>query len=160
MLPVPSSAERPEIETAIDYFLFGSGRPFSLLDDPFFRNMVHALRPGFKLAHSNHFRDVVLKRIHLELKAKVETRLSRSKALTLCADDSEDARNIGLTNVIALSPTPYLIGSLPKNEVKRGGADAQVKKLLPMSWLRERALQSPSSATQKTKCKQLKDNES
>ena len=35
---IPANAEQKGIERAIGFFLFASGRPFSLLDDPFFRN--------------------------------------------------------------------------------------------------------------------------
>ena len=106
---VPSNNEHAAIEKAIGWFLFGSGRPFSLMEDPFFRNMIHTLRPGFELRHTDHYRDKILNQVHAELTAKVETRLAQAKVITWSCDDSEDVRKIGLANVIALTPAPCLV---------------------------------------------------
>ena len=130
--PTPSKAESDAIEKAIGFFLFGSGRPFALMDDCFFRNMVQTLRPGYVLKHSDHHRDKVLPYVHALVNTKVEQRISRAPCVTWSADDSEDARRIGVSNIIACTPQPYLVASLPKTEVERGSSQKLAAKLLPI----------------------------
>jgi hypothetical protein len=55
LLPVPNSSEEQKINEAIALFMYASGRPFSLADDVFFKNMIQTLRPGFHLRGDDYF---------------------------------------------------------------------------------------------------------
>ena len=150
-IPLPTISEEKQIEHAVALFLHGSGRAFSYPDDPLFRNMVCKLRPGFHLKGSDFCGGKMIDEIDDKINGPnglMEQQLKRAKVLTASADDSEDMRNLGLTNVIMLSPTPCLVGAIRKDEVKRGGGEATAAKILPHMEAREQKVAAFMSDTE------------
>ena len=61
----------------------------------------------------------------------MEEQLNKAEHLVCTTDDSEDVRSCGVTNVLMLTPNPYLVACKAKVDIKRGNAQKIADDLMP-----------------------------
>ena len=85
--PLPPNSDRAkEISSAILGFIVKDLRPFSVVENEGFKNLIHVLEERYKIPSRQFFRDRSLGELYDRVKEKVKTSLTAAEAVALTTD--------------------------------------------------------------------------
>lgn len=101
--------------------IFSSGCPFSLVENPYWKDFFSSLRPSFKLPTRKDIGGKYLDREFESVEADVWTKIRSSNSVALQCDGWSNIRNEAIINFIITTPSPVLLKTMATGAERHTG---------------------------------------
>ena len=75
-----------ELTRSVTYFMVGGMHPYTMIDSPHFRNLIHTMEPRYTIPSRSTFRDQIIPAWHKEIKSTIHDDLKQVDAVALTTD--------------------------------------------------------------------------